>query len=129
MMKRTESRSFSVRNAVALIALAVVLCAAIYAGVWASANGSSYDGSSTDVSKLAADPTYYDTSNAQSASDIIVQQTLDRTESVNAVTAVVFDWRGYDTMGEAFVLITAIAGATAILRRHSKDKKGGAGHE
>ncbi len=35
----------------------------------------------------------------------------------NAVTAVVFDYRGYDTLGEATVLFTAVVGVALILRR------------
>ncbi len=35
----------------------------------------------------------------------------------NIVTDIVFDLRGYDTLGEATVLFTAIAGALALLRR------------
>ena len=31
------------------------------------------------------------------------------------MTSVVFDFRGYDTMGEAFILITAVAGSAVIL--------------
>jgi len=53
-----------------------------------------------------------------------VNEDLQKTNAVNAVTAVVFDFRGYDTMGESFILITAISGSMAILR---KAKKGGAG--
>ncbi len=35
----------------------------------------------------------------------------------NAVTAVVFDYRGYDTLGEATVLFTAVVGVALILRK------------
>lgn len=35
----------------------------------------------------------------------------------NAVTAIVFDYRGYDTLGEATVLFTAVTGVALILRR------------
>lgn len=35
----------------------------------------------------------------------------------NAVTAVVFDYRGYDTLGEATVLFVAVTGVALILRR------------
>jgi multisubunit Na+/H+ antiporter MnhB subunit len=34
----------------------------------------------------------------------------------------VFDFRGYDTMGEAFILITAVAGTIVILYT-KKEKK------
>lgn len=38
----------------------------------------------------------------------------------NAVTAVVFDYRGYDTLGEATVLFVAVTGVALILRRVGK---------
>ncbi|MDO4732439.1 MAG: hypothetical protein Q4B50_02840 [Bacillota bacterium] len=99
----------------------------LLAGLWAAANlvelGPTYDGSDTDVTELYDDPQDYDVSDPDGVADIIVQEDLALTNSTNAVTAVVFDFRGYDTMGEAFILITAIAGSMAILR---KAKKGGA---
>ncbi len=38
------------------------------------------------------------------------------TGSINLVTGVVFDYRGYDTLGEATILFTAVMGILAILR-------------
>ncbi|WP_297069134.1 hydrogen gas-evolving membrane-bound hydrogenase subunit E [Thermococcus sp.] len=35
----------------------------------------------------------------------------------NVVTSIVFDYRGFDTLGEATVLFTAVAGAMMALRR------------
>ena len=42
-----------------------------------------------------------------------------------AFAAVVFDFRGYDTLGESFVLLIAITGATVILRRKRDRWEGG----
>ncbi|MCU0457738.1 MAG: DUF4040 domain-containing protein [Bacteroidales bacterium] len=41
---------------------------------------------------------------------------VESTGSVNLVTGVVFDFRGYDTLGEATVLVTAVLGVLTILR-------------
>ena len=68
------------------------------------------------------DPASYDDSEADGAAAAIVQQNLDKTHAINDVTSIVFDFRGYDTMGEAFILITAVAGATVILFK-KEDKK------
>jgi multisubunit Na+/H+ antiporter MnhB subunit len=38
----------------------------------------------------------------------------------NRVTAVVLDYRGYDTLGEATVILTGIVGALVILRKRGK---------
>jgi multisubunit Na+/H+ antiporter MnhB subunit len=35
----------------------------------------------------------------------------------NAVTAIVFDYRGFDTLGEATVLFAAVLGVAAMLRK------------
>jgi multisubunit Na+/H+ antiporter MnhB subunit len=43
-----------------------------------------------------------------------------KTGSANLVTGVVFDFRGYDTMGEAVVLVTAVLGVLTILRIKGK---------
>jgi multicomponent Na+:H+ antiporter subunit B len=43
-----------------------------------------------------------------------------KTGSANLVTGVVFDFRGYDTMGEAVVLVTAVIGVLTILRLKGK---------
>ena len=43
-----------------------------------------------------------------------------KTGSANLVTGVVFDFRGYDTMGEAVVLVTAVIGVLTILRLQGK---------
>jgi multisubunit Na+/H+ antiporter MnhB subunit len=43
-----------------------------------------------------------------------------KTGSANLVTGVVFDFRGYDTMGEAVVLVTAVLGVLTVLRLKGK---------
>jgi multisubunit Na+/H+ antiporter MnhB subunit len=50
---------------------------------------------------------------------------VNDTGSVNLVTGVVFDYRGYDTLGEASILFTAVMGVLAILRfkTHKQEKK------
>lgn len=42
------------------------------------------------------------------------------TGSANLVTGVLFDFRGYDTLGEATILFTAALGVVTILRSKSK---------
>jgi multisubunit Na+/H+ antiporter MnhB subunit len=38
----------------------------------------------------------------------------------NAVTSVVFDYLGFDTLGEATILFTAVAGVILVFRRLKK---------
>ena len=49
--------------------------------------------------------------------------TLEKTKAANNVAAVVFDFRGFDTIGESFILLTAIAGTYVILNGYRKPKK------
>ncbi|CAD55662.1 hydrogen gas-evolving membrane-bound hydrogenase subunit E [Pyrococcus abyssi] len=48
--------------------------------------------------------------------DYYINHGLEEVGGMNIVTDIVFDYRGYDTLGEATVLFTAIAGAVALLR-------------
>ena len=49
-----------------------------------------------------------------------IEGAAEKTGSANLVTGVVFDFRGYDTMGEAVVLVTAVLGVLTILRIKGK---------
>jgi multisubunit Na+/H+ antiporter MnhB subunit len=49
-----------------------------------------------------------------------IEGAAENTGSANLVTGVVFDFRGYDTMGEATVLVTAVLGVLTILRLKGK---------
>lgn len=49
-----------------------------------------------------------------------IEGAAEKTGSANLVTGVVFDFRGYDTMGEATVLVTAVLGVLTILRIKGK---------
>ena len=49
--------------------------------------------------------------------DYIIENTQSETGANNGVTSVVFDYRGFDTLGEATVLFTAVAGVIMIFRR------------
>lgn len=50
----------------------------------------------------------------------IIDNTQEETGANNGVTAVVFDYRGFDTLGEATVLFTAVAGIVLAFRRFHK---------
>ena len=55
--------------------------------------------------------------------DAYVNGAVEKTGSVNLVTGVIFDFRGYDTLGEATVLVTAVLGVLTILRLKGKKQK------
>ena len=54
--------------------------------------------------------------------DAYITGAVENTGSVNLVTGVLFDFRGYDTLGEATVLVTAVLGVLTILRLTGKKK-------
>ena len=53
-------------------------------------------------------------------SHFYVEKGPEVTGSANTVTAVLLDFRGYDTLGEATVLFTALVGAVVLLRKRSR---------
>lgn len=113
------------RNVIALISLLALLMFGLAAVNYAYKHDmKSYDGSGTDVAALYNDPENYDVSGANGVADVIVKENLSKTMAANNTAAVVFDFRGYDTLGESFILLTAIAGSFAILGRHIKRKEG-----
>ncbi len=114
------------KRLIGLLALAVILVAGIYSMIYTFHNAElTYDGSNTDVTQLLADPSSYDVSEVNGIADVIVSTNLEKTMAVNNVAAVVFDFRGFDTIGESFILLTAIAGSYVILSSsHSEGKKG-----
>jgi len=58
--------------------------------------------------------------NEQGMDQYIIDNTQNEAGANNGVTAVVFDYRGFDTLGEATVLFTAVAGVILIFRRLNK---------
>jgi multisubunit Na+/H+ antiporter MnhB subunit len=49
--------------------------------------------------------------------DYIITHTQNETGTNNGVTSVVFDYRGFDTLGEATILFSAVAGVLLLFRR------------
>ena len=99
------------------VSLAVILFAGLTAAIRMASMPRTYEGqnATVPVAVLQQSPDSYDDSVADGAAAAIVQQNLANTHAVNDVTSIVFDFRGYDTMGEAFILITAVAGSAVIL--------------
>jgi multicomponent Na+:H+ antiporter subunit B len=63
-------------------------------------------------------PIFAQTENA--ASQTYIREGLRQTGAANLVSAVILDYRAYDTLGEATVLFTSIIGATVILRERAR---------
>ena len=107
------------------VCLGALLIAVLAGGFAMGKFTRTYDGSkaTVPVAKLQQEPDSYDDSTADGAAAAIVQQNLAKTHAVNDVTSSVFDFRGYDTMGEAIILVTAVAGVTVLLRKTAAEKE------
>lgn len=100
--------------------LTIILAVGIYGAIYMASLPRTYDGSGVDLIELYKNPQEYSTDDADGVASIMVKENLDKTRTVNAVTSIVFDYRGYDTLGESFILLTAISGSMAILRKSKK---------
>ena len=63
----------------------------------------------------------------RSPSDWYLAEALRETGAGNVVTSIVLDFRGYDTLGEATVILVAVAGTLVIARHVSGDGSAGGG--
>lgn len=52
--------------------------------------------------------------------DYFIENAQSEAGANNVVTSIVFDYRGFDTLGEATVLFTTIVGIIALFRRITK---------
>jgi multisubunit Na+/H+ antiporter MnhB subunit len=62
----------------------------------------------------------FNNENSPEMDQYIIDNTQNETGADNGVTSVVFDYRGFDTLGEATVLFTAVAGVIILFRRLKK---------
>ncbi|MGI6071731.1 MAG: hypothetical protein ACOX75_01770 [Lachnospiraceae bacterium] len=112
------------KKIIGITSLALILIIGVLVMIYTNKNVPiTYDGSDTDAAALLKEPSNYDVSDPDGIADIIVKQNLEKTNSYNSIASVVFDFRGFDTLGESFILLTAIAGSFVILAGNKKSKK------
>ena len=112
----------SKRTRIALAALLVILIMGAVCAAGLGKLAPTFSGD-VDVYALQQDVQAYDLSNADGAAHVIVAKNLAETAAKNVCFSVVFNFRGYDTMGESFILIAALSGSLCILRTPKKLKK------
>lgn len=114
------------KKIVAICACAVIFAIAVFVMVFTfNEVDATYDGDYPDLQALMEDHSAYEIEGADDIAEIIVKENLDKTNAMNDVASIVFDFRGFDTLGESFILLTAIAGSFVILSRVKKSKKEG----
>ncbi len=52
--------------------------------------------------------------------EVYVNKFVEDTGAANSITAILWDYRGYDTLGEATVIFVAVAGIAALFRKSEK---------
>jgi multisubunit Na+/H+ antiporter MnhB subunit len=55
--------------------------------------------------------------------DYIIENAQEQTGNNNVVASVVFDYRGFDTLGEATILFTAVTGVLLLLRASKRKEE------
>lgn len=111
------------RKVLLALCLLVILVCGVTASWKMATSAPTYNGRGVDLMELYENPTQYDHSGADGAASVIVKENLDKTAAENVVYSVVFNFRGYDTLGESFILIGAIAGTLVILRYKKKEEE------
>lgn len=111
---RPETPS-SGRHIAAAVALVVIFMVCILCAFRMGALEPTFNGE-VNVAKLEQDPAAYSLDKADGAAYVIVAKNLDKTAAKNVCFSVVFNFRGFDTMGESFILIAALSGSLCILR-------------
>lgn len=107
------------------VSVAVVLFAGIFAAIDMAKLSPTYDAqnAAVPVYMLQKNPESYNDSVADGAAAAIVQQNLSETHAVNDVTSIVFDFRGYDTMGESFIMILTVSAVSVLVAKSVKKGK------
>ncbi len=49
--------------------------------------------------------------------ELLARVTVSQTHATNVVTAILYDYRALDTLGEEFILVAAVVGVAALLRK------------
>ncbi|MFW6141023.1 MAG: hydrogen gas-evolving membrane-bound hydrogenase subunit E [Candidatus Saliniplasma sp.] len=55
--------------------------------------------------------------------DYFMEDSQEHNQVNNVVTAILFDYRGLDTLGEATVLFSAVSGVLTVLRKYKLSKE------
>jgi multisubunit Na+/H+ antiporter MnhB subunit len=55
--------------------------------------------------------------------ELYALQTVEEVRATNVITAINFDWRAYDTLGEATILLTAATGVKLLMRRYLQRRR------
>ncbi len=57
--------------------------------------------------------------------DVLNQVAVSERHATDVVSAVTFDYRGFDTLGEEFILFSSVIGVALLLRKHKDEEEQG----
>ena len=97
------------RNALMAISMLILFASLMYVAI----NPGDFGGK-TGEHLVFGEPKFTD------MDDYFIHHGQNQTGANNIVTSIVFDYRGYDTLGEASVLFTAVLGVGVVLRMLKK---------
>jgi multisubunit Na+/H+ antiporter MnhB subunit len=63
------------------------------------------------------------TSPLEPVANMYAEQTVHEIGVTNVIAAINFDWRAYDTLGEATILLTAATGVKLLMRRYLQRRR------
>jgi multicomponent Na+:H+ antiporter subunit B len=55
--------------------------------------------------------------------NVYAERTVEEVGAANVISAINFDWRAYDTLGEATILLTAATGVKLLMRRYLQRRR------
>lgn len=55
--------------------------------------------------------------------EVYALKTVAEVGATNVISAINFDWRAYDTLGEATILLTAATGVKLLMRRYLQRRR------
>lgn len=114
------------KQLIGILSVLVILVTCVVVMQHTYSLGPTYTGK-TDVSELQENPSGYkddpEYTDPNGIAGIIIDTNLEQTMAANDVAPIVFDYRGFDTLGESFILLTAVAGSYVILSKHGKKEE------
>jgi len=113
-----EAPRDGLRTGTVLLAGGVLLAAAYFAFTGGTSGGGMPPFGQPVVGNLAGAPV------PQGVSADYLARSAEETGAANSVMAILLDYRGYDTLGEATVIFVSVLGVYAILRHVGRRKKG-----
>lgn len=103
--------------------LSIFTTMGIYVMITAASLPRTYNGRSTNIAGLREESKNYTIENSEGTAEVIVKESLYKTRALNTVNAVLLDYRGYDGLAQAFILLAAITGSAIILRNEKQGRE------